>query len=149
VADQNRAHAAPSGRFSDNDVNNAIFTLFEDEHSKQRAVLTHHPCPVSLTLFLHPIHEPGKVSGSADVRLQADLWSGRAQEADQPISIVLRSKSRHLFVGHETIAAPIYPKATGVVALGRAVVTNDDAALRANGSRPGGRPNSLSKGEYA
>jgi hypothetical protein len=72
VADQNRAHAAPSGRFSDHDVKNAIFILFEDEHSKQRAVLTHNPCPVGLTLFPHPVHEPGKVFGTADVLLQAD-----------------------------------------------------------------------------
>jgi len=73
VADQNRAHAAPSGRFSDHDVKNAIFILVEDEHAKQRAVFTHHPCPVGLTLFPHPVHEPGKVFGTADVLLQADL----------------------------------------------------------------------------
>jgi hypothetical protein len=73
VADQNRAQAAPPGRFSDHDVKNAIFILFEDEHSKQRAVLTHHPCPVGLTLFPHPVHELGKIFGSADVLLQADL----------------------------------------------------------------------------
>jgi hypothetical protein len=74
VADQNRAYAAPSGRFGDRDVKNAIFIiLVEDEHSKQRAVLTHHPCPAGLTLFPHPVHEPGKVFGTADVLLQADL----------------------------------------------------------------------------
>src|SRR5258708_21163136 len=73
VADQNRAHAAPSGRFSDHDVKNAIFILFEDEHSKQRAVLTHNPCPVGLTLFPHPFHEPGKIFGTVAVLLRAAL----------------------------------------------------------------------------
>jgi hypothetical protein len=73
VADQNRAYTVPSSRFSDHDVKNAFLILFEDEHSKQRAVLTYLPYPVGLTLFPHPVHEPRKVFGTADMLLQPDL----------------------------------------------------------------------------